>query len=170
MEGQEMVIPVVLALLAAVANAAASNLQRLAARTVPDSKAFRFSLIVALIRHPVWLGGIAALIAGFVFQAAALSQGPLALVQPVLITELPFTMLFLSTKLAPRVWLAMAVMAVGLIPGRRRPDAAADIRREAALADPITNSDRLRPAPGLGRHLREPGEKGYRPGVSSPPP
>lgn len=127
-----MVIPVVLALLAAVANAAASNLQRLAARTVPDSKAFRLSLIVALIRQPVWLGGIVALIAGFVFQAAALSQGPLALVQPVLITELPFTMLFLSTKLAPRVWLAIAVMAVGLTtfllsaapgPGHDTPDA-----------------------------------------------
>ncbi|GGO68598.1 membrane protein [Nonomuraea cavernae] len=111
-------ISIVLALCAAVSNAVASNLQRIAARTVPESKAFRLALILDLIRRPVWLGGIVALIAGFAFQAAALSTGPLALVQPVLATELPFTMVLLSLmfkmRLEGRIWLAVATMSVGL--------------------------------------------------------
>ncbi|MFI6453841.1 hypothetical protein ACIBF6_20050 [Streptosporangium amethystogenes] len=62
---------------AAIGDAPASVLRRRAARSAPQRKAFRLALIMALIRDPAWLGGIAALIAGFIFQAAVLSQARL---------------------------------------------------------------------------------------------
>lgn len=86
-------IAVVLALCAAVSNAVATVLQRRAARDAPSTERLRLALIFDLIRQPAWLGGIAALIAGFGFQAAALSKGELALVQPVLAVELPLTLI-----------------------------------------------------------------------------
>ena len=112
------VIAVLCALLAAAGNALASVLQRRAARTAPREEAFRPSLVGDLVRRPVWLGGVAALIGGFVCQAAALSIAGLALVQPLLIAELPFTMLLLArvlhVRLDRRTWLAVVVMTVGI--------------------------------------------------------
>ncbi|MGI5273305.1 DMT family transporter [Nonomuraea sp. CA-218870] len=112
-------ISVVLALLAAACNAAASNLQRQAARSLPTDEGFGLGELLTLIRRPVWLAGIAALIGGFVFQASALATGPLALVQPVLVTELPFTLLLIPIVLGGhvgrRLWLAVATMTGGLV-------------------------------------------------------
>lgn len=111
-------IAVPLALLAAASNALASVLQRRAARAAPDESAFRLRLLLNLARRPVWLGGIAALTAGFVFQAVALSSGGLALVQPLLVAELPLTMLFLSWSsrigVERRTWVSVAVTTAGL--------------------------------------------------------
>jgi drug/metabolite transporter (DMT)-like permease len=113
------VIAALLAVLAAASNALASVLQRRAARTAPRDTAFRLGLITYLIRRPAWLGGIGALIAGFVFQAAALSLGELSLVQPVLVVELPFTMIFiglvLRVRIDPQSWLAVGLLTVGLV-------------------------------------------------------
>ncbi|WP_214414148.1 DMT family transporter [Sphaerisporangium fuscum] len=111
-------ISVVLALFAAASNAVASVLQRRTARSLPDKQAFRPSLILTLIRYPGWLCGIGALILGFVFQAAALSAGGLTLVQPVLVVELPITMVLVSrvfgTRLDRRSWFAVGTMTVGV--------------------------------------------------------
>lgn len=128
-------IAVVCALLAAACNALASVLQRRAARSAPDRIAFRPALLWDLVRRPVWLGGIAALIAGFLLQATALSNGGLALVQPLLVAELPFTMVLLARlsriRLDRRTWGAVAAMTAGLVGflaaasptrGRRMPD------------------------------------------------
>lgn len=113
-----MLISVLLALLAAASNATASNLQRQAALSLPQQGESGPAQILALIRRPVWLAGIAALIGGFVFQAAALATGPLALVQPVLVTELPFTLvlipLMLGGYVGRRLWYAVATMTAGL--------------------------------------------------------
>jgi drug/metabolite transporter (DMT)-like permease len=112
------VIAAGLAVLAAASNALASVLQRRAARTAPPDQAFRLGLIAYLIRRPAWLGGIGALIGGFLFQAAALSFGGLSLVQPILVVELPFTMMFIGWLLRVRVdhrsWLAVGVLTAGL--------------------------------------------------------
>lgn len=86
-------IAALFAVLAAASNAVASVLQRRAARMAPPEHAFRLSLVGDLARRPSWLGGIGALAGGFVLQATALSFGGLALVQPVLSLELPFTMI-----------------------------------------------------------------------------
>lgn len=80
------------AVCAALANAVGAVLQRRAAKTAPLADAMRLRLMIDLIRQPIWLGGVVALIAGFLFQAAALSVGDLALVQPIVVAELPLTM------------------------------------------------------------------------------
>jgi drug/metabolite transporter (DMT)-like permease len=111
-------IAVPLALLAAMCNAVASVLQRKAARSTPASEAFRLALMWDLIRRPAWLLGILALIGGFVFQAAALGFGGLALVQPLLVVELPVTMLIAAwlfkIRLGRRSWLAVGALTAGL--------------------------------------------------------
>jgi drug/metabolite transporter (DMT)-like permease len=111
-------IAVLLAVLAAACNALSSVLQQRATRTVPESDAFKLALIWDLIQRPTWLAGIGALIGGFVFQAAALSFGGLSLVQPILVVELPFTMILLSylsrVMLDRKTWLAVGILSVGL--------------------------------------------------------
>ncbi|MFE9103834.1 DMT family transporter [Actinomadura geliboluensis] len=111
-------IPVVLALLAGASNALASVLQRRVAKAAPEADAFKFALILDLLRSPMWLGGIGALIAAFVLQAAALSIAGLSLVQPLLAVELPFTMILIAL-LPPRgltrvPWTAVVLLSVGL--------------------------------------------------------
>ena len=90
-------ISVVLALLTAASNATASVLQR---RAASQTKATRqlggFSLLRDLARRRVWLAGIAMVIVASLFQAGALATGPIALVQPIFIVELPLTLLLSS--------------------------------------------------------------------------
>lgn len=109
---------VLLALLAAAANAAASVMQRKAAGRVPDAKALRPALIVQLLHYPVWFAGVSAVIAGFLLQALALSSGTLALVQPLLVVELPLTLLLSSavfgSRLGSHEWLATIALTGGL--------------------------------------------------------
>lgn len=108
----------VLAALAALANATASVLQRKAAGKEPDVKSLRPSMFLDLLRRRVWLGGILAVIAGFLLQAAALSTGSIVAVQPILGFELPLTLLLawpmLQGRLGNRELLAAVAMAVGL--------------------------------------------------------
>lgn len=109
---------VLLALLAAGANAAASVLQRAAARNEPESRAFSIGLLWDLAHRPVWIAGIATVAVGFLLQAGALGNGAIALVQPLLVLELPFTLLLASRVfgggLTAREWQAIAAMAAGL--------------------------------------------------------
>lgn len=113
-----MFVSIVLAMVASVANAAASVLQRKAARDEPDSEAFELSLVWHLVRRPAWLGGVVVMVCGFVLQAAALGTGPIALVQPILILELAFTLVLsgivFHTGLRGREWLAVVGMSVGV--------------------------------------------------------
>ncbi|MFC4009063.1 DMT family transporter [Nonomuraea purpurea] len=124
-----------LAVLAALCNACSSVLQRRAARSVSPDLGLRLGLIWALIGDPLWRWGIVALIGGFAFQAAALSRGGIALVQPALVIELPFTMIIMSRAfgifLDKRSWLAIGALSAGLTmflaaavpgPGRWSPD------------------------------------------------
>lgn len=111
-------IAALFAILASASNALASVLQRKAARTAPRDQAFRLGLIAYLVRRPAWLGGIAALIGGFVCQATALSFGELSLVQPVLVMELPFTLAFIGWILKVptdwQSWRAVGLLTAGL--------------------------------------------------------
>jgi hypothetical protein len=113
-----MVITTVLAVLAAASNALSSVLQRRSVRSAPASEAFRLGLMWHLIRQPMWLGGLGALTAGFLFQAAALSVGELSLVQPLLVTELPFTMVLIALlsriRLGLESWRAVLTLTAGL--------------------------------------------------------
>ncbi|MFF5481972.1 DMT family transporter [Streptomyces sp. NPDC012935] len=111
-------LSVLFAICAALSNAVATVLQRKAALTVPSSKGFRAGLILDLLRRPVWLAGILAVIAAAVCQALALATGPLTIVQPLFILELPLTLivasLLMHRHLPGRGWLAVAVVVAGL--------------------------------------------------------
>ncbi|WP_435840375.1 DMT family transporter [Streptomyces chartreusis] len=111
-------LSVVFALCAASSNAVATVLQRKAALTVPQSQGFRAGLMLDLLRQPVWLAGILAVIAAAVCQALALVTGPLTIVQPLFVLELPLTLivasLLMRRHLARTGWLAVAVVVAGL--------------------------------------------------------
>ncbi|MGH3492850.1 MAG: DMT family transporter [Sciscionella sp.] len=109
---------VVFAVLAALANATASVLQRRAARTEPVGNAFSVRLLFTLVRRPVWIAGILTVFTGFLLQVLALDNGSIALVQPILVMELPFTLVLASRLLGGtlhrREWLAVLGMSAGL--------------------------------------------------------
>jgi drug/metabolite transporter (DMT)-like permease len=108
------VVSVLFALLTAFFNGLASVLQRIANATAPPEHALRLSLFAYLIRRKVWLAGIGLVILAAVCQATALATGPVALVQPIFIIELPFTLL-VASRLARRRLPRMTWWAVGLV-------------------------------------------------------
>jgi drug/metabolite transporter (DMT)-like permease len=107
-----------LAVLAACANATSSVLQRKAGRRVPQGQNLTLRLIGSLLHQPVWFGGILAVTAGFLLQAAALGNGQLSVVEPILVLELPFTLLLATrvfhARLHRREWGASIAMSAGL--------------------------------------------------------
>ncbi len=111
-------LSVLFALLTALCNGLASVLQRTAAATAPAGRALHLSLITYLIRRKVWLAGIGMTILAAVCQATALAHGPVSLVQPIFIIELPFTLLVSSRvmrrRLPRRTWLAVGLVTVSL--------------------------------------------------------
>ncbi|MEU4082159.1 hypothetical protein DEJ45_05110 [Streptomyces venezuelae] len=113
-----VVLPVLFSLCAAFSNALATVLQRRAALTVRRTDSFRPGLILDLLRRPLWLAGILAVIVAGVGQAAALATGPLSLVQPLFVLELPLALLIASLmtreRLPSALWAAVAAVVVGL--------------------------------------------------------
>jgi drug/metabolite transporter (DMT)-like permease len=88
-------VVVLLALAAALANAIASFLQRLGVEDAPRESAMSAGLVAHMLRRPVWLLGFGCMGFGFLFQALALHNGALAVVQPLITTELLFVVLIL---------------------------------------------------------------------------
>ncbi|MGW1498051.1 DMT family transporter [Streptomyces mirabilis] len=113
-----LVFSVVFAVLAAVSNATATVLQRRAAQDVPLSEGFHARLLVELLHRPVWLGGMVAVMAAACFQALALVNGALSVVQSIFVLELPFALLIgglvLRRRVTRRGWIAVVCIAVGL--------------------------------------------------------
>ena len=107
-----------LAVLAACANALSSVLQRKANKRVPQRENMSPRQIWTLLHQPVWFGGILAITVGFLLQASALGTGDLAVVEPVLVLELPFTLILASRlfhqRLGLREWLPSVAMTAGL--------------------------------------------------------
>jgi drug/metabolite transporter (DMT)-like permease len=110
-------VAIVLAVLAACANAGASVLQRKAdTDTPPDAGAL--AVLLHQLRQKLWFAGIGLMVVAFLLQAVALHFGGVALVQPVLAGELPLTLVLgarvLHRRLRPRDWGAAVLMAAGL--------------------------------------------------------
>lgn len=114
-------LTIVLALLAALSNASASVLQRRAATDESGGgsgarQALRW--LARVLRRPYWLAGTGFLALSTVLQAAALSVGSLAFVQPLMASELLFTLAVGSVVFRRRpdrrTWLAFAALAFGL--------------------------------------------------------
>ncbi|MEU2420988.1 DMT family transporter [Streptomyces sp. NPDC007851] len=111
-----MVLALLFAVLGAVSNAAGTAFQRKAAATLPGRTGLR--LLLALVRRPAWAIGIAGVVGAAVFQALALVNGPMALVQPLFMLELPFALLIamplLHRRPNPAGWWAIAGVVAGL--------------------------------------------------------
>ncbi|MEV0774359.1 DMT family transporter [Streptomyces sp. NPDC050433] len=116
-----MVISVLFAVLTAISNGSASVLQRRAASTVSDSHSMRLALIGHLLRQRVWLAGIALVIVAAFCQAVALATGPISVVQPIFVLELPMTLLIASyafrSRLPHTAWYGVAAVTFGLALG-----------------------------------------------------
>jgi drug/metabolite transporter (DMT)-like permease len=81
---------IIAALGAAMSFAVAAVLQQESAQLASADKSLSLRLLTDLLRRPKWLAGVGLLLAGFGLQALALSYGPVALVQPIVVTELAF--------------------------------------------------------------------------------
>ncbi|MET9506359.1 DMT family transporter [Streptomyces sp. NPDC006259] len=110
------VLAVLFAVLGAASNAVGTAFQRKAAAGVPRGGGLR--LLRALVRRPAWVVGVAGVVGAALFQALALVNGPLALVQPLFILELPFALLLavplLHRRLSADGWRAVAALVAGL--------------------------------------------------------
>ena len=110
-------MPLLFALLAAFSNALNVVMQHVASIGDPrDSKGWRF--VRYLLSNPLWLLGWVALAGAFVFQAIALHNGAISVVQPLLVTELVFALvlrwLWLHQSIRPVTWWAAAVTSASL--------------------------------------------------------
>jgi drug/metabolite transporter (DMT)-like permease len=107
-----------MAVAAAASNALSSVMQREANRKRSD-EAFGLRLLASLVRQPAWLVGAVAMLASFLLQAGALSRGELSSVEPVLVLELPMTLILaaavLHHRLLLRDWAGIAAMTAGLV-------------------------------------------------------
>jgi predicted transcriptional regulator len=118
--GVHTVVCVLFALITAGSNACASVLQRKAAAQVPAERSMHVSLIADLVKRRVWVAGIGMVIVAAVAQAAALATGPIALVQPIFIIELPVTLVLAALanhnreKLRQLPWTAIATTTIAL--------------------------------------------------------
>jgi drug/metabolite transporter (DMT)-like permease len=85
-------LPVSLALVASLLFALGTVLQQRVAMRASDAEAHSVWVLLRLARSPVWLGGIVLTWVGFGFHAAALSNGQLVLVQPILAMTVVFAL------------------------------------------------------------------------------
>jgi hypothetical protein len=106
----------VFALLAALANALNVTAQHIAS-TSDSAKSKGWRLVVYLFRSPLWLLGWVFLIAAFLFQAIALHNGQISVVQTILVTELVFGLilrrLWVHQSIRLLAWTAAGITCVG---------------------------------------------------------
>lgn len=112
-----MTLTVTFALAAALANAVHLLTQH--AASIGASSNYRgWRLVTFLIRRPLWLLGWVAAAGGFAFQAVALHFGQLAIVQPLLVTELVFALvlrrLWLHQHIANLAWTGALITCAAL--------------------------------------------------------
>ncbi len=110
-------MPVLFALLAAFSNALNVVMQHVASIGDPrHSKGWRF--VRYLLSNPLWLLGWVALAGAFLFQAVALHDGAISVVQPLLVTELVFALvlrwLWLHQSIRTVTWWAAALTCASL--------------------------------------------------------
>lgn len=112
-----VVVSVLLAFAAAFTSALNLVTQHVASTAAP-AKEKGWRLALHLIRSPLWLFGVAAMVGSFVFQALALYNGRLSVVQSILVTELVFSLvvgsLWLRRDVVAAAWASASVTSVGL--------------------------------------------------------
>ncbi len=133
-------MPVLFALVAAFCNALNVVTQHIASIGDPGhSKGWRF--VRYLLANPLWLFGWVALAGAFVFQALALHNGLMSVVQPLLVTELVFALVL------RRVWIRQRSAAS---PGGRRPSPVARSPSSSPCPSPAAATPTPTSWPGSG--------------------
>jgi drug/metabolite transporter (DMT)-like permease len=113
-----LLVAVPAAVLGAAGFGMASAAQQRATHEVPVAPTLSPRLVVELIHRPWWLIGLLATVIALVMQLVALAFGPLAVVQPLLVTGVVFAGVFsaLLHRRAPDRWVVVGglVTAAGL--------------------------------------------------------
>ncbi|HYV79022.1 MAG TPA: DMT family transporter [Streptosporangiaceae bacterium] len=143
-------LAVLLAVAGSAAFAVAAVTQQRAAARLTAGRAFDPAVLARLARRPAWLAGLAAVIAGFGLQAAALGLGRLVVIEPVLASSLLFALVLAARRERRRLsraeWAAalavvggLAVfLAVGEPTGGQRTASAAALGLAVAVAAGLT--------------------------------
>jgi drug/metabolite transporter (DMT)-like permease len=109
---------IALSLGAALCYAVASVLQQRAAASEPLKHSMRATLLLRLLRRPLWLAGRVVDTGGYGLQAAALHAGSLVVVQPLLcvglLFALPLGMIGTEARMDRREWLGAGTLTAGL--------------------------------------------------------
>jgi drug/metabolite transporter (DMT)-like permease len=109
---------IALALLAGLSYAGASVLQQRAASEQPPELSLRPALLLALVRRPVWLIGIALDIGAYGFEAGALASGTVVTVAPLLVSgllfALPFSTIGHDRRVTRHEWVPAIAVTGGL--------------------------------------------------------
>ncbi|WP_181139374.1 DMT family transporter [Streptomyces sp. Ru72] len=104
------------AVMGAASNAVGTAFQRKAASTVARGGGLR--LLIELAHRPAWVIGIGGVVGAALFQALALVNGPMALVQPLFVLELPFALMIaaplMQRRLPAAAWWAITGVVTGL--------------------------------------------------------
>jgi hypothetical protein len=111
-----VIVTVVFALAAAFSNAVHLMTQHAASTDIPHEHKKGLALVTYLFGQPLWLLGWVAAAGGFAFQAIALHDGALSIVQPLLVTELVFALIlrryWIHQDIARAAWVS-AMVVVG---------------------------------------------------------
>jgi drug/metabolite transporter (DMT)-like permease len=112
-----MILTVLFAVIAAFCNGANVITQHAASISAPKRET-GLRLVGYLFHQPLWLIGWIAAVGGFGFQALALHNGQLSVVQPLLVTELVFVLvlrwMWIRQDVARAAWAAAILVCVAL--------------------------------------------------------
>jgi hypothetical protein len=125
-------VAVALAVTAAATFAVANVVQQRVAARLRSGAAFDTAVLLRLVRRPLWLPGLAAVIVSLSLQATALDLGRLVVIEPVLASSLLFALALAAwadhRRMRPVEWLAALATFAGLAvflsvarPSRGRP-------------------------------------------------
>jgi multidrug transporter EmrE-like cation transporter len=96
-------------------------LQKIAADRMPriELRVGQREVLVAFLRSPIWLGGIAVMTVGWALFLKAIANAPVSIVQPTLGFGLCllalFSVVFLGERLRPLEWLGIGLMVAGIV-------------------------------------------------------
>jgi drug/metabolite transporter (DMT)-like permease len=111
-------VAIALAITAAATFAVANVVQQRVAAKLRSGAAFDSAVLLRLIRRPLWLAGLAAVIVSLSLQATALGLGRLVIIEPVLASSLLFALALAARadrrRMRPTEWLAALATFAGL--------------------------------------------------------
>src|SRR5258708_33563216 len=112
-------LAIALAITAAASFAVANVVQQRVAAKLRSEAAFDTAVLLRLIRRPLWLAGLVAVIFSLSLQATALGLGRLVIIEPVLASSLLFALALAAKadrrRMRPVEWLAALATFAGLV-------------------------------------------------------